>query len=148
MVGSLFLVGIGVLSAVRPTWAQSIGADVWNVPALQEQVRASVAEETRLDCEDGEVMRRIAVKEAIAADLAEGRCTLAEATDRFNELNATRPEYVSTLLRSVPGATDREKFARNVISYALIRVEPSERPALSSRLEAELRQMLADSAAH
>lgn len=129
-----------VVLAVHPSLAQTIGADVWNVPSLKEQVRASAAEEDRLDGEDGEVMRRIAVKEAIIADLIAGRTTLADATARFVALNASRPHYLAALRETYPGATDDEKFARNVISFAVARVPAHRRSELSSRLEGELRQ--------
>jgi hypothetical protein len=142
LIGSCLVVGVSVL-AVHPTWARALGADVWNLPALKEQVRESAAEGDRLADEDSDVLRRIAIKEGIIADLIAGRSTLAEATDRFTELNAARPEYVQSLRESFPGTTDQEKFARNVISFALSRAALPERAALSSRLEGELRQMLA-----
>ena len=134
--------------AVHPSLAQTIGADVWNVPALKEQARASEVEEDRLDDEDSEVMRRIAVKEAIVNDLIAGRTTLADATARFVALNAARPQYLHALREAYPGTTDDEMFARNVISFAVARVPVSQRSELSSRLEGELRQSLAAVTAH
>jgi hypothetical protein len=127
---------------VHPTWAQALGVDVWTVPELKEQVRASSAEGDRLADEDEDVLRRIAIKEGIVSDLIAGRSTLAEASERFTVLNAARPEYANAVRDAFPGATDQEKTSRNVISYALTRVAPHARAALSSRLEAELRQTL------
>lgn len=147
LLGTGLLVGAGALLA-HPTLARSVGADVWNVPALNEQVRAAGAEEERLTEDDNDVLRRIAVKEGIVSALIAGRLTLTEATERFAELNAARPAYLPTLRTAYPGDTDQEKFARNVISFALPRVPPHERAALSARLEAELRQMLATGTAH
>jgi hypothetical protein len=134
--------------AVHPTWARAVGLDVWNVPALSAQVRASEAEGSRLADEDDEVRHRIAVKDAIVTDLYAGRLTLVEATDRFTAMNATRPHYLPAIRAAFPGATDREKMARNVISYALPRVPAPERGAAASRFETDLRQMLADAASH
>ena len=147
LVCSCLLVGAVVLVA-HPTLAQSIGADVWNMPALKEQVRAADAEDDRLSTEDDDVLRRIAIKDTIVIDLIAGRTTLADATTRFTELNAGRPRYLAALRESYPGAPDQEKFARNVISFAVSRVAPEERAALSSRLETELRQMVAARASH
>lgn len=147
LVASCLAVGVGVLVA-HPTLARSIGADVWNMPALKEQVRAADAEDDRLTTEDDDVLRRIAIKDAIVQELIAGRITLATATDRFTELNVGRPRYLAALRDGYPGATDQEKFARNVISFAVSRVEPTERPALSSRLETELRQMTAASSSN
>jgi hypothetical protein len=147
LVCSCLLTAAGVLIA-HPTLAQSIGADVWNMPDLKEQVRAAGVEEDRLAEEDDDVLRRIAIKDAIIVDLIAGRVTLAEATEHFTALNADRPRYLAALREVYPGATDQEKFARNVISFVVARVEPHERAAISSRLETELRQMLAASASH
>jgi hypothetical protein len=142
---TLFVLAVFGVLAVRPTWAQSIGADVWNVPALKEHMRELQIDIARLDAEDEQVRDRIAVKGAFVADLAAGRTTLVETTARFAELNTDRPRYMATLRRIYPAATDRETIARNVIEYTLLSVAPDERSALSSRLEAELRQMLSGS---
>ena len=142
LICSCVVVGAGVLF-VHPTWAQALGVDVWNVPALEKKVRASADERDWLSNEDGEVLHRIAIKESIITELIQERTTLAEATERFLALNAAHPNYLEALRNSFPGATDYEKYARNVISFAVPRVAPHERDALSSRLEAELQQMLA-----
>ena len=68
LVCSCVVVGAGVLF-VHPTWAQALGVDVWNVSALEKKARASADENDRLDNEDGEILRRIAIKESIIADL-------------------------------------------------------------------------------
>jgi hypothetical protein len=147
LVGSCVAVAAAALAA-HPSLARTIGVDVWNVPALKEQVRDAAVVEDRLADEDDEVMRRIAVKEAIIADLIAERVTLSAATARFVEMNSTRPHYLAALRDSYPGATDGEKYARNVISFAVARVNPADRAALSSRLEGELRQALAAAATH
>lgn len=136
------------LLACHPTLAKSIGADVWNVPALNDQLRESTSAGDRLNDEDDEVRRRIAVKEALVAELIAGHTTLAEVTAKFSELNATRPQYVAAIRSSYAGATDQEKTARNVLSYSLARAPDGTRDALSQRLEAELDQMIALSATH
>jgi hypothetical protein len=143
---TLFVVAIFGVLVVRPTWAQSIGADVWNMPALKEHMRELQSDIARLDAEDEVVRHRIAVKEAFVADLYAGRATLVETTERFAELDASRPLYMATLRRTYPAATDRETIARNVIEYALLRVALDERKTLSGRLEAELQRMLSGSA--
>jgi hypothetical protein len=132
--------------AVHPTWARSLGADVWNMPALTEQVRTTETEGTRLAAEDTEVQRRIAIKDAIVTELLAGRITLADATDQFTAMNTSRPHYMAAIRDTFPGATDREKMARNVISFATPRVAGAAQSATASRLEAELQQMLANGA--
>ncbi len=137
-----------VLLACHPTLAKSVGADVWNVPTLNDQLRESEGMSDQLDAEGDEVRRRIAVKESIVSELIAGRTTLAEVTAKFIELNATRPGYVDAIRMSYPGATDLEKSARNVISYALARAPDGTHDALSRKLEAELEQMIARSGSH
>lgn len=133
---------------LHPTWAKSVGADVWNVPALNNEARAAISKNERLDAEDDQVRRRMAVKEALVAELIAGRTSLAEVTARFAEMNATRANYVALIRETYPGATDREKAARNVIDYVFSRVPAAERAAVVRRLDAELQQIIAPSAAH
>jgi hypothetical protein len=129
------------LLAVNPTWAQSLGLDVWNVPALNAELRESAGTDRQLTDQSDGVRRRIAVKDAIIADLLAERITLAEATERFGELNAGHPEYLMTIRATYPGETDREKFARNVIAFARMRASPDQVEAVTARLEYELQDM-------
>ncbi len=146
VVALLVIAVVGVL-AVHPTWARSLGADVWNVPSLKEQLREMENDIVRLEGEDEAVRHRIAVKETLIADLLTGRSSLAEVTEQFAELDVSRPAYMATLRATYPAATDREVMAHNVIAYALPRVPAEEREAVSSRLEADLQQMLSGAAA-
>ncbi len=128
---------------VHPTWAKSAGIDVWNVPALRDEMRTSADECERLEVAEHEVQRRIALKESLVLELIAGRATLAEVTAHFSELNASRPNYVAAIRESFPGDTDEEKAARNVIAYALARTSAADRDAVACRLDAELQRMLA-----
>jgi hypothetical protein len=134
--------------AIHPTWARALGVDVWNVPALTAQMRDSDEQGRRIEEESERIRRRLRVKETIVTDLIAGRVTLAEATDRFTELNESQPHYLLTIRNHFPGQTDEERMARNVIGFAEQQVPPKERPALRSRFEAELRRMLAASPTH
>jgi hypothetical protein len=138
---SFLLASVGVLIA-HPTWAQSLGVDVWNVPALNQEIRGYADNSREIDEECEVILHRIAVKESIAADLIAHRITLAEATERFTILNESRPDYMLAIRSAHPGKTDQEKMARNVISFAQTQAVPADRPALTQRLEAELQQML------
>ena len=129
-VAAVALVTLGLLIG-HPTLARSIGADVWNVPALNEQLRQSEDAREDLDAEDTEIRRRIAVKEALVAELIDGHVSLADVTARFLAINATRPHYMAAIRQSFPGATDQEKTARNVISYALARAPAGTADALA-----------------
>jgi hypothetical protein len=146
LVAVLVVAGVGILAA-HPTLAQSLGVDVWNVPSLQEELRAGEGVDRQLTDQSQEVRQRIAVKDAIVADLVAGRISLSEATERFAELNAAHPEYLDAIRAAFAGETDQEKMARNVIAFAVLRTAPDERDLLTARLEAELHQMTGSLAA-
>lgn len=137
------VLAVGTVLTVHPTLARAIGVDVWNVPALNAELRATTEESGRLDAEDGDVRHRIAVKETLVAELIAGRASLDEVTDRFVALDATRPANLAAVRDKFPGDTDHEKMARNVIAYALPRATAHQRAALAHRLDTELRQSLA-----
>ncbi|VTR91337.1 unnamed protein product [Gemmata massiliana] len=136
------------LLASQTTLARSVGADVWNVPELQSQLEESTEKRGQLDAQGDVIMRRIVVKEALIDDLLAGRTTLAEVTEKFTELNAPRAEYQTLIRVTYPGATDQEKAARNVISFALLRAPAGARADLAERLEDELQELIALSATH
>jgi hypothetical protein len=145
MLVSFVLIGVGVL-AIHPRWASSVGADVWSASAYQERIRTSDELHGRLERENQETLRRMAVKESIVEELLAGRVTLAEATDQFAEINESLPHSMDRIRATCPGQSDREKLARNVIAFARARAPGHEWDAVERRLEAELQQMLNHSA--
>ena len=149
IIASVVIVLVGTTVA-RPAWAMSAGLDVWNMPALREQVAASVERDRELEAEDCQVFRHIEVKEQLVRELIAGRIALADATMQFSLLDQDYPEYMIVIRQVHPGATDFEKMARNVLVYAVSRLENE--PALRrivvlARLDAELRVLSESSAA-
>lgn len=139
LISTLLLTGAGLAGGgwlgVSPMGALRPGA-----------TERAVADEARvargLDAESGEVLRRMAVKEALVAELVAGRATLADVTDEFLVLNALRPRCMDSVRSGFPGETDAEKTAHNVIGYALPRVpDDARRAAVARRLRAELAGM-------
>jgi hypothetical protein len=129
--------------AAHPTWARSLGVDVWNLPALQRQMRAIVDERAHLDAANDGLHRRMAVRKAIAAELVAGRITLAEAVARFSAPGVMPPEQMEWARYTLPEKTDEERVARLVINYALDQLAPEDQPAAARRWEDELRQAVA-----
>ena len=70
--------------------------------------------------------------------------TLTEAADQFAQLSA--PRDLEILRVTTPGETDQEKFARNVLRYAALRLPGGERDEVMCRLEAEFQVILSGSA--
>jgi hypothetical protein len=130
--------------AVAPGWAERAGLDWWHLPALERDRRAAADRVQELDAEREATARRMALKEAVVAELVAGRVSLAEVTALFAAMDRDRPGYADGLRASFPDCPEREVVLRNTIGYALTRVtDPTERERLAARLEAELREVLA-----
>lgn len=140
----LVVVAVGVLAA-NPVWATAAGLDVWNVPALQRQM-ATIEEHNRaLAVAADDVKERIEAKEQLIRDLIAGRATLAQVTAAFLAINEGSPVCMKVIRQTFAGATDYEKHARNVVSFALARFKcetPGQHAEVRARLEDELHGLL------
>jgi hypothetical protein len=111
---------------------QAPGHEMW-----QEQRRGEA-----LDKRHAAVGRCLAGKAEVTEEVVAGRLSLAEAIDRFRQLEALRDEGPD----EAPGTPSRlaadgdEKIAQNVLSWASWRLykEPSRRAEVMTRLEKEL----------
>lgn len=148
MLAFLVLIALVLAAWTQPAWAATVGLDVWNVPALQEQVKTSALQSHELDQENAQIIDRIAAKEGLISQLLSGHTTLAATTAQFMALNETYPEYLSVIRRSYPGATDEEKMAWNVLEFSSPRLTDQsawQRLALLARLQGEFHSMFAES---
>lgn len=134
-------VTVATITVTNPQLAERLGLDVWNLPGLHEKIEASEERDREIGAASDDVRHRIALKEAIVADVLAERCDLAAATERFIEMNATRPDYMTVIRGAHPGDTDAEKMAHNVIAFCQTRVPPADRAALTKRLGAQLARM-------
>ena len=128
--------------AVHPTWARSLGVDVWNLPALRRQAQSLADECAQLDAARDDARRRGAARDAVTADLVAGRITPGEAVARFSR-GLVPPDQMDYLRYRYPNETDEERVARVALCAALERVPPEDREAVASRWEGELRQTVA-----
>ena len=72
-----------------------------------------------LDRRIAATLRRSGVLRGIARAVVEGRLTLAEAAERFREVNESTPDFNRrTFRKAFPGASDEERYARWVIALA------------------------------
>lgn len=128
-----------VAAAAHPGLARTAGVDFWNTARAEADLAEATAHARTLADRDDTILRRIAIKESLIAELIAGRATLAEVAARFLELNEDEPGYLLILRSAVPGDSDLERSARNVIDYAAHRVtDPAHQTDLRHRLEAEL----------
>jgi hypothetical protein len=125
--------------ATEPVWVTA-GLDVWNAPALRQELADGAKRHRELGETGAVVMRRIEAKEALVGRLIDGEISLAEAAARFLDLNRIREDHMSLLRAMYPDMTDDERTARNVIAYTATRLAdlPADRQAeVTERLEAE-----------
>lgn len=131
-----------VAAAVHPGLVRAAGVDFWNAAAAEADLAEANAAAHALADRDDTILRRIAIKESLITELIAGRATLAQVAARFLELNEEEPGYLLVLRSAVPGDSDLERSARNVIDYAAHRVaDPARLADLRHRLEAELARM-------
>jgi hypothetical protein len=146
LLASLIAAPLAALAAsvVAPEWVRRAGLDVWNLPAQEQKLRAAREQERDLRAKGGEVIRRMAVREALIAELIAGRADLARTVADFRVLDGGRTEHLMAVQLDHPGLSDPEAAARVVIRYALIRVPGrADREQLRRRLEGECQKMFA-----
>ncbi len=126
-------------AAAHPTLARAAGVDFWNLADVRAEAEEAAEHGRVLDERDSFIMRRITIKEGLVAALIAGRASLGDVAVQFLDLNSAEPSYLDHLRTSVPGDSDLERSAHNVLHYASARVtDPAARAAVLARLEAEL----------
>jgi hypothetical protein len=128
-----------------PSWAAAVGLDFWNIPATLDAMARTAALDERIEVELESVRRRNAAKEEVTGEAAAGRLTLLEAAARFRDLDAAASDdYRRGWRRSLPAASDEERYCRAVLAHVkeLVRDRPDGIRVLD-RLKAELDRALA-----
>jgi hypothetical protein len=132
-----------VVLAVNPVWATAAGLDVWNVPALQQEIAQASEHAKVLAARDEVIQCNILAKEHLIRELIAGRSTLADTSAAFLTLTRCSPETMDIVRVNYPGSTDEERFARNVMHFVRCRLPGgSENQQVCTRLEAELDTLL------
>jgi len=138
---AIFLTVSAAAFVANSEWGASLVVDMFRTQSVREELKNELELRDNLDVVNTEIQRRIAIKEALVADLIAGRTTLAAVTDEFLVLNQGRPEYMLIIRASYPGETDEEKTAHNVIGYVtreLAPYPPETRAEVLHRLQTEL----------
>ena len=136
---------------VRPTWANAVGLDVWNLPTLHHQIDSERERDRDLCIEQSEVLERIELKEKMIDRLLSGNSTLAETSEQFLAMDREKGGFLEVILEMYPGASDEEKMANNIIRYALPRILSesfAESIATLARLDQELQKLRDEQAMH
>jgi hypothetical protein len=100
----------------------------------------------RLDAEYQDILRCREARKEVAARVAAGDRTLAEAVRDFAAIHAGRPQYVAWLRENTPSCSDEELFARDVRAEVtlLLEDEPERLAGVLARLDAEHESGLPD----
>jgi hypothetical protein len=130
------------LFCLAPQAFRPLGLDFGDLPALHRRLDESRRRGEELERRRKAVLRRIAAKERVVAELVAGRLTLRQATARFRDLKGE--------LHDVPpppglawGGSAGEWHCREVMGWAdgwLAEHAPARAAAVAARLEAELRR--------
>jgi hypothetical protein len=130
---------LGLAQVVAPEWVKRVGLDVWNMPGLRADARASAKEAAELRARQEKLGQEIELSEHVAARLADGSLTLAEATDELEPILRDRPGFDAIRVAKYEAPTFRHGVARYAIMkvHALLARDPARRAAVSARLEAE-----------
>ncbi len=133
---------LAIVAVLHPGLARAAGVDFWNIGQARAELAQAAATDRALAERDDTILRRIAIKETLVTELIAGRLGLAEVAARFLELHEDEPGHLAVLRSAVPGDSDLERSARNVIDYVGERAsDPSHRADLGRRLEADLTRL-------
>jgi hypothetical protein len=140
---ALLVALVAVLLCLAPHALRPLGLDLEDLQAQYRRLHQSRRQGEELDRRREAVLRSIAVKEGVVAQLIAGRLTLPQAAARFRDLKAESPDDDAP-----PGpACDRgegERLCRQVMGWAdswLADHAPERAGAVAARLEAELRRL-------
>lgn len=122
---------------------ERVGLDVWNVPALHDQLHAAEADRDALTDLQEHLHAQAQATDTVVRRLLDGRVPLAEAAGDLGVINADRAAMLLVMREAHPGATDRELFARYAVNKVCMMLDgdPSRTEAEMVRLGAEFRTL-------
>ena len=134
----------GLAACIAPNWIETAGLDLWEVPALRKKMEDLSANDLVLKARLEDAHARLAVKEQLIDSLLAGRTTLKTVASEFIALDRTHPAVICSVRAAYKGATDEEKFARNVFEFAMAQLKNrgTREYVILRRLEAELQQLI------
>jgi hypothetical protein len=136
---------VGGVHALAPDWSRRMGVDVWNLPCLEAERVQKDALGDELEAHGERTFRQIEASERVAAELAAGRVSLADAVVELERVNSSRSALLAGQRAFHPDAgDDRELVARYAVSKALriFRDDSTRRTEVMPRLEAEYRALV------
>lgn len=143
---SLLAVFCAAIAAIRPSWATSLGMDLWNLPQLErdladrEQWGAELARRTQI------IKDRTFAKTRLTQELIEGQWTLRETAARFRILEMYPEPIADFGAPRFPGHSEGERYCNAVLQW--VRADLHDEDAafakkVTDRLERELAEYMA-----
>jgi hypothetical protein len=109
---------LAILLLLAPSWAAALGLDLWDLPATMGEMARQEEQGERLEAQTREASLRVAAKEEVTGQAAEGKLTLAEAVVRFRQLDADAPESQLRAWREhTEGNSDEERYHLTVLRF-------------------------------
>ena len=130
-------------NAAAPGWVRRSGLDVWNLPALRADARATDRERALIEEQREQLFRGIEAADHVTVRLAAGDLSLAEATDRVELVLRERPGFEDSARVHYAAPNFRLTVARYLIARVgrLPGLDPARQSALAAGLEAEYASM-------
>lgn len=136
---SAIILTIGLVQVAAPRWTERIGLDIWNLPALREQLQAHGREWEQLAGREEQLGREIELLDHLTNRLADGHVSLSEATDVAEPIMRNRAGFELCAELNYPAPTLRHSVARFLIARVGRSLEDdlSRSVAVSARLNGE-----------
>jgi hypothetical protein len=134
-------------TSVWPTWANDLGLDVWNVPAMARQMENDKSHMADMEEADQAILRRMQVKDVIIGEVIAGRTGLLEAAVQFKALHSDDTCFHQMLSLYFEGRNPDERLCncvREFVRQRLREVNPSRGEEISAALEREFRDHTRD----
>ena len=125
-----------------PSWPESVGLDFWNLPQLDDRLEFEKRHSMELSARLEASLQRIVLRDAAIDELLDGSITPHQAAAVFLNVNRAYPEALAAVRLLLPGGTDEQRAAEQVIAYIETRSEIDARA--STTLIARLRRELAE----
>lgn len=146
-VSAAVLVGLVVslvtAQMVAPEWSRRTGLDVWNLPALDEQLRRATEERDEVLAFEEQSIKRREAAHQITKKLIDG-LPLAVGADELMEVYQNDQGIMITLETLHPHVpTVRHRFAHFAIDRVKVKLndDPKQSQVVIARLEAEYKQL-------
>jgi hypothetical protein len=117
--------GLAAGAVAHPTFSETIGVDVWNVPALHDHIERERLAERTLHSKGETTLRRATLRHELIQIICAGDINFVEAVHRNLEISQLSPESLSFMREHYSGGCDLERSANQVVAHVAASKDPS-----------------------